>query len=142
LRLADVEGRGGEVHDQLRPGQREIGGGRARLPDVLADRGADEDAAATEEEKVAAGGEVAVLVEDAVVREVVLAVHPAQRSVREHAAGVREVALEDGAADEGRDPLRRGDDLVERGPGRLDEPWPQEQVLGWIAGDGELREDD
>ena len=142
LGLADVEGRGREVDDQLRARQREIGGGRPRLPDVLTDRRADEHVAAAEQEQVAAGGEVAVLVEDAVVRQVVLAVHPLQLSVREHGARVREVALEDRAADEGGDPLRRERDLVERGPGRLEEARPQEQVLGRIPGDGELGEDD
>ena len=69
LGLADVERRGGEVHDQLRAGEREIGRGRAGLPDVLADRRADEHVAAAEQDELAAGGEVAVLVEDAVVGE-------------------------------------------------------------------------
>ena len=36
-----MERRRGDVHDQLRAGEREIGGGRPRLPHVLADRHAD-----------------------------------------------------------------------------------------------------
>ena len=45
LGLADVVRRGREVHDQLRTSEREIRRGRAGLPDVLADRRADEDVA-------------------------------------------------------------------------------------------------
>ena len=40
--LADVERRGGDVGDELRAGEREVGRGRAGLPDVLADRRPDE----------------------------------------------------------------------------------------------------
>ena len=36
--LADVERRGGDVDDELRAGEREVGRRRAGLPDVLADR--------------------------------------------------------------------------------------------------------
>ena len=39
--LAGVVGRGGDVDDQRRAGERLVGGGRAGLPDVLADRQAD-----------------------------------------------------------------------------------------------------
>ena len=124
------------------PGEREIRRGRPGLPDVLADRRADEHVAAAEQDELAAGGEVAVLVEDAVVREVVLAVHASQLAVREHGARVREIAIEERAADERGDPLRRGGDLVERGAGGLDEARAEEQVLGRIARDGELGEED
>ncbi len=74
LRLADVERRGGEIDDELRPREREVGRGRAGLPDVLADREADGRLAEPEEDEVATLGEVAVLVEHAVVREELLAV--------------------------------------------------------------------
>ena len=83
-----------------------------------------------------------MLVEDAVVREEVLAVDALQLALREHGAGVREIAIEERHADEGGDPLGRPRDLVERGPGGLEEAGPQEQVLGRIAGDGQLGEDD
>ena len=142
LGLADVERRGGEVHDQLRAGEREVGRGRAGLPDVLADRRADEHVAAAEQDELSAGGEVAVLVEDAVVREVVLAIDASQLPVREHGARVREIPIEERAADERGDPLRRGGDLVERGAGGLDEARAEEQILGRIACDGELGEHD
>ena len=39
--LAGVVGRGGDVDDQRRAGARLVGGGRAGLPDVLADRQAE-----------------------------------------------------------------------------------------------------
>ena len=45
-------------------------------------------------------------------------------------------------ADERSDACRRGCDLVERPPGRAHECRPQEQVLGRIAGDRELGEED
>ena len=64
-------------------------------------------------DEVAPGGEVAVLVEDAVVGEELLAIDPANLSAREDRARVREVTVEEGAADERRDPLGRGGDLVE-----------------------------
>ena len=71
-----------------------------------------------------------------------LAIDASQLAVREHRARVCEVALEERAADERGDPLGRGSDLVERGPGGLEEARPQEQVLGRVARDGELGEDD
>ena len=142
LGLADVERRGGEVDDQLRTGEGEIRRRRAGLPDVLADRGADEHVAAAEQHELSAGGEVAVLVEDAVVRKEVLAVDASQLPVSEHGACVCEVAIEERAADERGDPLRRGGDLVERGAGGLDEARAEEQVLGRIPCDRELGEDD
>ena len=40
--LADVEGRGGDVHDDVRAGDRELSGRRPRLPDVLAHSRPDE----------------------------------------------------------------------------------------------------
>src|SRR5919198_886 len=40
--LAEVEGRGGDVGDDVRAGEREVRRGRPRLPDVLADRRSDE----------------------------------------------------------------------------------------------------
>ncbi len=45
LRLAAVVRRRREVDEERRAGERQVGGGRARLPDVLADRGADDDLA-------------------------------------------------------------------------------------------------
>ena len=142
LGLADVERRGGDVHEQLHPRQGEVGGGRARLPDVLAHRRPDQHVAHAQREQLPAFGEVAVLVEDAVVRQEVLAVDGADLPAAEHGARVREVTVEEGAADEGRDPVGRAGDLLERGPRSLEKPRTQQQVLGRVAGHGQLREHD
>ncbi len=103
LGLADVVRRGGEVDDQLGAGEREVGGGRPGLPDVLADRRPDQRLAELQEHEVAAGGEVAVLVEDAVVGQEPLAVDGRDPAAGADRARVREVAVEPGHADEGDD---------------------------------------
>ena len=64
------------------PGEREIGRRRPRLPDVLADGRADERLAAAHEHELPPGLEVAVLVEDAVVGEELLAVDRLHLAVR------------------------------------------------------------
>ena len=142
LRLADVERRGGEVHEQLRAGEREIGRRRARLPDVLADRRPDERVAEAEQQQVAALGEVPMLVEDAVVREELLAVDAADLTVGAYRACVREVAVEPRRADERDEPGRRGGDLLERLARRMQKAGAEQQVLRRIAGHRELGEED
>ena len=67
--LPGVIGRRGEVHDHLRARQRLGAGRRPRLPDVLADGQADRRPVQPEQRGLLAGLEVAVLVEDAVVRQ-------------------------------------------------------------------------
>ena len=66
--LADVERRCGDVADDVGSGQREVGRGRSRLPDVLADGRTDERLSEPQQHEVAARLEVPILVEDAVVR--------------------------------------------------------------------------
>ena len=139
---ADVERRRRDVDEQLRAGQREVGRGWARLPHVLADSRPDERLAVLEQNQVATRCEVAVLVEDAVVRQEALAVDAADLAAGEHEAGVVEVGVEVGGADERRDPVRLARELLDRALRRPDEPRPQEQVLGRVAGDGELGEED
>ena len=112
--LADVERRRGDVRDELRAGEREVGRGRPGLPDVLADRQADEHVAEAQQEEVAARREVAVLVEDAVVRQVALAVDAAHLAVGEHEARVVEVGVEVRRADERGDAVRRRAISVDR----------------------------
>ena len=119
--LADVERRGGDVRDQLRAGEREVGRRRARLPDVLADRRPDEHLAEAQQDEVVARREVPVLVEDAVVRQVALAVDVPDLAVREHEARVVEVGVEVRRADERRDAVRPPGDLVDRAPRGADE---------------------
>ena len=127
---------------QRRSGQRDVGRRWPGLPDVLADRGPDEDVPELEQQQLAAGREVAVLVEDAVVRQEVLAVDPLDSPFRADEGGIREIALERRAADERDDAGTGAGDLVDRLPRGADEPGSQEQVLGRVAGDRELREDD
>ena len=81
-----VERRRGDVRDDVRARQREIGRGRPRLPDVLADSRPDERVPAAEEHEAATGLEVTVLVEDAVVGQEVLRVHRLRTSPSTHTA--------------------------------------------------------
>ena len=106
LGLADVERRRGEVDDELRSREREVGRGRPGLPDVLADRDPDRGLPESEDDEVAALGEVAVLVEHAVVRQEVLAVHALNAPVGAHGTRVREIAVEPGRPDERHDAVR------------------------------------
>ena len=140
--LADVERRGGQVRDQLRAREGEVGRRRAGLPHVLADGRPDQDLAVLEQHELVAGREVAVLVEDAVVRQEALLVDRAHLAAGADGAGVEEVAVEDRRADERHDAACRERDLLERALRRADEPGPQQEVLGRVAGDGELREED
>ena len=95
-----------------------------------------------EEEQIAARGEVAVLVEDAVVREEALAVDRLHLAARADRACVVEVALEVGRADERDDATGFARDLGERALRGADEARAQEKVLGRVAGDRELGEED
>ena len=126
---------------ELRAGERQVGRRRARLPDVLADRRAGDDVAEAEQQQVVARGEVAVLVEDAVVRQEALAVDRADLAAREDVTGVVEIGVEVGRADERDDPVRRGGELLDRAPRGPDERRPQQQILGRVAGDRELGEE-
>ena len=92
--LADVERRRGDVDEELRAREREVGRGRAGLPDVLADGRPDQGVAVLEQEEVAPRREVAMLVEDAVVGEEALAVDRLHLAAGADGAGVVEVAVE------------------------------------------------
>src|SRR5581483_10702524 len=136
--LADVEGRRGDVHEQLRAGEREVGRRRAWLPHVLADGDADERVAVLEQVQVVAGREVAELVEDAVVGQEALLHERLQLAPAADGARVVEVAVEMRRADEERDAVRCARDLLERALGGSEEARPEEEVLRRVAGDGEL----
>ena len=133
LGLADVERRRREVDDQLRAREREVRRRRPGLPDVLADRDPDGRLSEPQDDELAALGEVAVLVEDAVVREEVLAVDGPDLSVGADGARVREIAVEPRRPDERDDALGRGRDLLERLACGADEAGPEEEILGRIA---------
>ncbi len=136
-----MERRGGDVHDELCAGEREVGRRRPGLPDVLADRRPRDHVAEAQQEQVGARGEVAVLVEDAVVGQEALAVDGPDRAVGEDVAGVVEVAVEVGSPDERDDARRLGGDRLDAPARRADERRAQQQVLGRVAGDRELGEE-
>ncbi len=142
LRLADVVRRRRQVHEQLRAREREIGRRWAWLPDVLADRRPDERVPETDEQQVAALGEVPMLIEDAVVREELLPVDASDLTVGAYRACVCEVAVEPRRADEGDEPGRRGGRLCKRLARRLQKAGAEQQVLRRIAGHRELGEED
>ena len=136
--LVEVERRRRDVQQQLRTGEGEVGRGRSRLPDVLADRHTRERLAVLEQEQVAPLSEVARLIEDAVVRQEALAVDGFHLAARAHRARVEEVAVVVRVADERGDPARFEREPVERLGGCPDEAGPEEQILGRVAGDREL----
>jgi hypothetical protein len=155
--LAAGVGRARRVDDQPRTRGGLVGLGRARDPDVLADRQADRDARDIDHQRLGARLEVAALVEDGVVREMALAVDgrdPAAGADRERVVGGRGNRVDDrvaravlGAvdafreADEGGDALGLGCDVPERLADRLEEVGAQHQVLGRVAREAQLRQD-
>ena len=73
----------------------------------------------------------------------VLAIDGLHRAVREHEARVVELpALEERRADEHGDAVRRLGDRVDRAPCRAHEPGAEQQVLGRVTGNDELRKED
>ena len=83
--------------------------------------------------------EVAVLVEDAVVWQVMFVVAVQYLATRDHGAGVVEVSVEVDEADGGHDALRNlPGELVERPHVLLDKARAHQEVLGRVAGDGQL----
>ena len=106
---------------------RSVAGG---LPEVLADRDSDVGSAEQEHDEVAPGREVAVLVENAVVREEALAVDRLDLAVRAHGGRVVKIGVEVRCADERDDAADLGRDLAQRALGGADEPGPEQQVSG------------
>jgi hypothetical protein len=83
-----------------------------------------------------------VLVEDPVVRKEVLAIHGLHTSTRADSTGIREIAVEPGGPDQCHDAVGRSGDLLEGRAGGAHEPGPEEEILGRVAGRGELGIDD
>jgi hypothetical protein len=107
--LAAVVRRGRDIDDDARAAQANLRGRRAVVdPDVLADVHADHGAAEIHHERVLAGLEVSLLVENAVVRQVDLAIGRGDLPSEEHVAGVVRAAARArrrfGGADENGDP--------------------------------------
>ena len=84
------------------------------------------------------GLEVALLVEDAVVGQVDLAVDRVHGAVGEHGGGVVRLLGALGEADDGDDPARLASELPQRARGVREEVLLEQQVLGRVAGQREL----
>ncbi len=138
--LPGLVGRRRDVDDQPRARQRLVALRRTRDPDVLADRQPDGDAVDVDHRSVAPALEVAVLVEDAVVGQVVLAVDAADLAVGEHGGAVVDVVRPLREADDGDDPLRLLGDALERLADVREDVLAQQQVLGRVADDRQLGE--
>jgi hypothetical protein len=138
--LAGVVGRGVDVDDEPRAGQRLVGQRRAGDPDVLADRQPDLDAVDLDDRAARAALEVAQLVEDAVVGQVDLAIDRLHGAVGAHRRGVVGVLGALGEADDRHDALGVGSDALDRGACVGEEVLLEQQVLGRVAGDHELGE--
>jgi len=138
--LADVVGGGGDVDDQGGPGEGLVAGRGAGLPDVLADGQPDAVAAQVDDGPGGARLEVALLVEDAVVGEVHLAVDRVDGAFVEDGKGVVDVFGALGKAHHGDDPVGLGRELPQRRGGVREEVLLQQQVLGRVAGEGQLGE--
>ena len=146
LRLAGVERRAVDIHDHLGAGLGLQDGGADGAPDVLADVHADPRAAFPPADNVdgrlIAGTEVTLLVEDAVVGQVHLAVDADHRAVVGDGGRVVDVLVGVDEADDRGDSARRLDDTVEGGEVGSEELLLEEQVFRGIAGRGELGESD
>jgi hypothetical protein len=138
--LALVEGRAVDVDHNVGAGEG-LGLGRALgVPDVLADVDADFRARDLEDLRLGAGGEVALLVEDAVVGQELLVVDAGDLAIVDDGGGVKYVVVGVDEADYGRDAVNLGRGVVQRRLVIEDEAAAQQQVLGRVAGDRELRE--
>ena len=134
--------RRGDVHQELCAAKREIRRRRAGLPHVFANSRTDQRLSELEQDEIASRCEVTVFVEDAVVRKEALAIDRFHFPARADGACVEEIAIEVRRPDERSDTAARSGDLVELPFGGANKPGPQEEVLGRIAGDDQLREED
>ena len=142
--LPDVIGRGVDRDHHLRPGKRLRGHGSGGVPDVLADVHREDRAALAqlEDRRLHPGLEVPVLVEDAVVRQVLLVVHARHGPVVADGGGVHDVVLPVDEADHDDEAGRRPGHAVEGTQVRLDERGPEQEILGRVARQAQLGEGD
>jgi hypothetical protein len=138
--LAGVERRRGDVEHDLHP-LGGVGDDQLRHPQVLAHRHVEQRGAELEQTSVVARGEVALLVEDAVVGQPALVVDPQDTVVTDHRGRVVELAVRTAIdeADDRRVAGRRRD-LLQRVEVVLDEVLARHQVLRRVAGQREFRE--
>ena len=139
---AAVVRRGRGVDDDAGAGERLDRGRWPRIPDVLADRQPDPHPRDLDQRRSVPGLEVAALVEDAVVREQRLAVGGANLAGREHGDGVVRPGVLFREPDQGDDLGHVSSQPVQGAARRGQEAGPQPQVLGGVAGQRLLGEDD
>ena len=133
--------RGVHVHDQLGTAEALEGDRAVRAPGVLADADADPHAPDhVELGPLGTGREVPLLVEHGVVRQQPLAVDAGHLPADADGGGVVEVAPGVDEADDGRAPAGAGGHLGQGGAVVGHEPGLEHQVLGGVAGDGQLGE--
>ena len=116
--------------------------GRVREPGVLADVDAEPRAVQFEHERAVVGGEIALLVEHRVVRQVVLAVGALDPAVVQQRGGVEALTLALQRVADDHAQLRILEQLarepLERRVGRCVECPAQQQVFGRISGERQL----
>jgi hypothetical protein len=141
LASTEVRRRVGQ-HDQLGATGALLEDRSPRRPGVLAHRDADPRAGdLVELERLGAGREVPLFVEHGVVGEQALVVAADDPSLGAHGGGVAQVAVGIGEAHDRHAATRGLRHLLEGSPVVGDEARSKQQVLGWVAGDGELGED-
>ena len=140
-RLPRVKRRAVDVHDQLRPRQTLILHRPRRVPNVLADRHPYLRPRNLEQLHPAARPKVARLVEDPVVGQVLLVVHPVQPPVAQHRRRVEHIARVVHEAHNRRrmPPARRLPHPIQRAQIVLHKPPPQHQILRRVARQRQLR---
>ncbi len=149
--FAHVERRAVDVHQDLGSG-RQLGGGWSILqPDVLTDRHSDGDSLDLERgARRRPGCEVPGFVEHPVVGQENLVIDPDHRTFPDEGGGVAD-GPEAGVTRRARRAVRGIDEphdrchspggrrqIIEDGQVVVDEPRPVDEVLGWVAGDGQL----
>ena len=142
--LARVVRRRADVDEQRRACERLFVGQPAWtwLPDVLADRQSDRQLADLDHPALGARLEVPLFVEDAVVRQVDLAVDRLDGAVGQHCARVVDIVGTLREPDQRDHAFRVAGDPLERRPGVRQEVLLEQQILRWVSRDRQLGEQD
>jgi hypothetical protein len=140
--LVDFVGRGVDHDEQLRAVLARRAGGLG-LPDVLADEEPELETAALDHGRLAPSAEVALLVEHPVIGKLDLAVIRGEPPVAEERRGVEDIqAAVFGVSDVHADTVHAAPHGIETGIDLTPQAAMEQQILGWIAGQRELRKRD